>query len=122
MGYKKFLLIPLLIITYLFLWPLSLLFIPAQQRPPEIIMSDNMSGGGFVERLGIGESVTVQVTRPYLFGLIELPVYINGKNIGIVHDIFFTMLLIIFIMLLIYEFHLKGGEYDKVERGWESNS
>ena len=100
MKYKKFLLIPALLVAYIYL------VVP-------LFIESNLIGGliagttttapqqtSGVEALGVGETVSVSVTRPYLFGLIELPVYISPVgNIGIYHDMFFA-----FIMVLAFAF------------------
>jgi hypothetical protein len=66
------------------------------------------SGGGTV--IGVGQSVSVSVTRSYLFGLFTLPVYVNGLgSIGIYHDAFFIFIFILTIALFIIEFKSKKG-------------
>lgn len=62
------------------------------------------SGGGPGEVINIGQSIGVSVTRPYFFGLITLPVFIDGiGNIGIYHDAFFTIVFILELALIIIE-------------------
>ena len=54
--------------------------------------------------MGIGQAVEVSVRRPYLFGLIYLPVYIEGLgDIGIYHDTFFAFIFALTIALIIKE-------------------
>lgn len=54
------------------------------------------SGGS--QHIGVADSVSIRVTRPYLFGLIRLPVYIGGFNFANIHRLFFWgLLLMIFI-------------------------
>ena len=110
MTYKKFLIVPVMLVLYLILWPLLLPIIPTQHHvgPPESL--ENYGNNGLVERIGVGDSITVEIRRPYFFGLIELPVYINGKDIGFMHDTFFSLILIILILMLVYELHIKEVE------------
>jgi len=90
MKYKKFILIPALLFFYLF-FVVDMLasFSPvttsgAESAPP---------GGSGVQPIGVGEGVSVSVTRPYFFGLIRLPVYTSGLgDIGAYHNAFFWFL------------------------------
>jgi hypothetical protein len=67
--------------------------------------------------IGVGESITVSVTRPYLFGLIMLPVYTNSLgNIGIYHDAFFAFIFILTIALIIIEVKNRKGRRIKRKR------
>ena len=60
------------------------------------------SGSG--EVINIGQSIGVSVMRPYLFGLIYLPVYVEGiGDIGMLHNSFFTFIFILVIALIIIE-------------------
>jgi len=72
---------------------------------PQIISSPtpnpSPSGG---EVIGFGEAVGVMVTRPYLFGLIRLPVYTNTLgDISIYHDAFFYFIVILTVIFIIIE-------------------
>jgi len=95
---KKPLLIPILIIVYIFF--IGVLSQSSFQMPA----SSESSGGGAAEVLNIGQSIGVSVTRPYLFGLIYLPVYTEDLGyIGTLHDIFFSFIFILAIALFIIE-------------------
>jgi len=65
-------------------------------------------GGSFgsLEMLGFSHSVSVSVQRPFLFGLITLPVYINGVNVLRIHQ-FFLLLSIIAATLFIHTLFRK---------------
>jgi hypothetical protein len=63
-----------------------------------------VSNSGTGEVVNIGQSVGVSVMRPYLFGLIYLPVYIDGLgDIGFYNEAFFTIIFILEIVLIIIE-------------------
>ncbi|OGI11559.1 hypothetical protein A3K64_03580 [Candidatus Micrarchaeota archaeon RBG_16_36_9] len=95
---KKLLSIPILIFVYIFL----VNSISGMNFSPTIISETTQSGSG--EVLNIGQNVGVSVTRPYFFGLITLPVYVEGLgNIGICHDAFFTFIFILAVALIIIE-------------------
>ncbi len=57
------------------------------------------------EVLGVGQAVTVQITRatkPYLFGIVDLPTYVSGiGNLKLVHTVFFWSLYILASILTI---------------------
>ena len=97
-GWKKFLLIPALIILYiLFIDWLTSLSITSQ------VSSTGESGGGSVE-IGLGHAVSVTVVRPYLFGLVKLPVYSAAfGDISIFHDIFFYFILALTVIFVLME-------------------
>ena len=88
MGMKKFLLIPVLIILYLtiginFLMRFDVGFGTEAKLDPH-------STG---EQIGMGDRVVISVTRPYLLGLIRLPVYSGTMgDISWVHRLFFTFI------------------------------
>jgi len=70
---------------------------------PQILSSPTPSPGGG-EVIGFGEALGVMVTRPYLFGLIRLPVYTNTLgDISIYHDAFFYFIVILTIIFIIIE-------------------
>ena len=108
---KKFLLIPVLIAAYvLFIGFISQVTVNSGQA------SQSMSGGT-AQTIGVGDAVTVSVTRPYLFGLIRLPVYTSAfGNIGIMHDVFFYFILALTVIFIIQEFKYnkrRGGKMAK---------
>lgn len=86
MKFKKFLIIPILIFLYLyFVVDFLVNFQPdVYLKPPPLY--------GGVQTIGVGTAVSVFVTRPYLFGLIRLPVYTNAGYIGDIHDAFFIFI------------------------------
>lgn len=106
---KKILLIPILIIIYIF-------FVNSlSQISFQLVNSYNIQTGGAGEVIGIGQSVGVSVMRPYLFGLFYLPVYVEGfGDIGIMHDAFFTFIFILAIALIIIE--IRGRKQIKVRK------
>ena len=95
---KKILIIPILIFIYIF-------FINSLSQTsfmPVSAPEGAKSGGG--EVINIGQSVGVSVMRPYFFGLIYLPVFIEGiGDIGVLNDAFFTVVFILAIALIIIE-------------------
>lgn len=95
---KKFLLIPILIFVYIFFVDVlsQMNFQPVS--PSEI--SKSSSG----EVINIGQSIGVSVMRPYIFGLIYLPVYIEGLgDIGFYNDVFFSLVFILTAILILIE-------------------
>jgi len=95
---KKFLVIPILIIIYIFF----VNTIVQMGIPSMSISGASKSASGEVVR--IGQAIDVSVRRPYFFGLIYLPVYIDGVgDIGIYHDTFFSIIFILTIALIIIE-------------------
>jgi len=98
MRFKKFILIPIMIILYV-------LFIryTFTEPIPQFEQAFKKVYGGLIEEVPIGETVTVTVTRPYLFGLIRLPIQLNGLMIAWMHSIFFhvfiPLLTVIFIII-----------------------
>lgn len=112
---KKFIVIPILIIIYLFLVD-ALMQINFE---PEVTASIPGSQGPSV--IGVKDSISVSVTRAYLFGLIRLPVYTDSLgDIGIYHDTFFTIIFILTIALIIIEVKnrkgIKGRKYKRKRR------
>jgi hypothetical protein len=99
---KKFLAIPVLIFVYIFLIDIL------SQADFSGLSGTNISGGGPGETVGFGQSVSVYVTRPYLFGLIRLPVYSEGLGyMGDYHDAFFMFIFVLTIALIVTEFKHK---------------
>ncbi len=87
MGKKKFLLIPLFFFLYL-------LFVDAMVSS-NIVVGGQSAGadvpGGVA--IGVGDAVGVSVMRPYLFGLLMLPVYsASFGDISGLHTIFFYLM------------------------------
>jgi hypothetical protein len=88
MRYKKFLLIPILIFIYVNV----AVDIIANLNPVEIYTTTWITSGG-LQPVGVGDAVGIMVTRPYLFGLIRLPVMTSFLgNIGWLHNAFFLFL------------------------------
>jgi hypothetical protein len=99
---KKFLIVPISIFVYIFL--IQMLSQPGFQEAFWI----NGSGGGGGEVVGMGTAIEVYVTRPYLFGLVRMPVYSPGIGyIGDYHDAFITFIVVLTIALLLLEFKNK---------------
>lgn len=89
LGLKKFLIIPALIALYFILINVLVSTNISVGSAPS---SGESSSGGLV--IGIGQGVSVSVTRAYLFGLIRLPVYSSSLgDIGIIHDLFFYFII-----------------------------
>ncbi|MFH0929133.1 MAG: hypothetical protein V1818_02125 [Candidatus Aenigmatarchaeota archaeon] len=104
---KKFLLIPVLIIAYV----LFINFI--SQIPASVSQVSQSMSGGTAQTLGMGDIVSVSVSRTYFFGTVRLPVYsaLFGE-IGIFHEIFSY-----FIMILTVIFIIQEVKYNKKRRG-----
>lgn len=107
MRFKKILIIPLLFFIYI--WFMSAL------ANPSIISTVSQSKGEEVpgaEVIGMGSAVTVQVIRaknPYLFGLVNLPRYIDGiGNVGSFHTMFFYFLGILTATFVVMEWRSYG--------------
>ena len=108
MKYKKFILIPALFFFYLF-FVVDMLagFGPITTSGTE----SAASGGGGVQPIGVGEGVSVSVTRPYFFGLIMLPVYTSGMgNIGTYHETFFWFLGLLTVAFVVIEWRDSVAE------------
>jgi hypothetical protein len=107
MRYKKFLLIPALLFFYLFFVVDMLLSF----SPITISGTESAPSGGGVQIIGVGEGVSVSVTRPYFFGLISLPVYTSGLgNIGAYHDAFFWLLGLLTVAFVVIEWRDSVAE------------
>jgi hypothetical protein len=95
---KKLLIPVILIFLYIFL--INSLSQMSFQAPTNVEGSKSGSG----EVIDIGQSIGVSVMRPYLFGLIYLPVYVEGLgDIGLIHNAFFAFVFILAIALIIIE-------------------
>jgi hypothetical protein len=112
---KRLLIPPILIILYIF----TINFLLESN-----VISSSLGGAlvpGYGEVLGFGQSISVSVKRPYLFGLIYLPVYIEGLgDVSIYHDVFFIFVFVLAISLIILEFknrkEIKAGKH-KTNKG-----
>jgi len=104
MKYKKFLLLPLLVFIYVFfIVDLLVNFNPGALYTTLYTTTTVPQGGG--QPVGVGESVSVVVERPYFFGLIRLPVYTNYIGyIGDYHQAFFYFIVALTIIFIILEF------------------
>lgn len=106
---KKFLIIPILIIAYIY-------FVNSMIQIAPQLMSSPTPGSGGGEALGFGETVGVSVERPYLFGLITLPVYTNAVgDISIYHEMFFYFIVIITIIFIIMEIRSRKKVRRKIK-------
>jgi len=73
---------------------------------------NNISGYQLV--LHTVDKIDVSVYRPYLFGLVTLPLMFNGQNIGIIHTLFFyTMYFLLFLFIVIQIPILKKNNHSK---------
>ncbi|MEK6910072.1 MAG: hypothetical protein AABW61_03290 [Candidatus Aenigmatarchaeota archaeon] len=94
MRYKKFLLIPAVFIVLVMLYVnfISSLADNSETLRQSSAAAKSKSG----EVIGVGQAVSVQVTRattPYLFGLVNLPAYAQGiGNLATFHTLFFWSL------------------------------
>ena len=106
MKYKKFFLIPILIFLYIVFINslLELAFVPSESASVEGQTS------GTVQQIGISSGVSVVVTRPYLFGIIELPVFIGGVgDISFMHNTFFGFIVFLIIIFVAIEWRKRHG-------------
>jgi len=94
MRYKKFLLIPviffILVLGYI-------IFINSLAYNSELVRQSSTSSKSEAgEVIGVGQAVAVKITRatkPYLFGLVNLPAYAQGVgNLTVWHTVFFWFL------------------------------
>jgi hypothetical protein len=113
MGLQRLLIIPLMIILYIFF-----IGIIDQLTYEDGLQILTVAGGGAGENVGFGQSVSISVTRPYLFGLFRLPTYSAAFGyIGGWHDAYFTLVIIVSIALLLLEFkHMKAKNKPKRRR------
>ena len=104
---KKFLAIPVLVVAYIFF----INFI--SQLSPAAVQAGPSVGNGGVQTIGVGDSVSISVMRPYFFGMVRLPVYSAAfGEISYMHDIFTY-----FIIALTVIFIIQETKYKKKERG-----
>lgn len=109
MKYKKFLLIPVLLFIYIFfVVDLLVNFNPTIYSPT----TTAPSGGG--QEVGVGQSISVLVTRPYFFNLIRLPVYTDYGYIGHYHQAFFYFIGVLTVLFIIIE--LRNWKSTRVKK------
>jgi hypothetical protein len=111
-GWKKFLLIPLFIVVYLYFL--------STVTGSSIVSGDFASligGQGNSVIIGVGDGVGVSVTRPYFFGLVTLPVYspyfgdISGFN-----NAFFVFIILLTAFLIYWEWRKAKAPPDSLKR------
>jgi len=113
MKYKKFFLIPVLIIGYIY-------FIGWLVESATLVPSEQQTTGEGPMHVGISSSVSVAVTRPYLFGLLELPVYTGTLgDISFLHNSFFAFIIILTIVFVILEWRKKEGRKKEERKRYE---
>jgi len=108
LKFAKYLIIPGLLILYL--TSFDALIGAASTFIPEQGLGG--SAGGLMQ-IGVGFATSVTVTRPYLFGLVRLPVYAGDLgDISGIHDTFFWSLGILTVIFLVWDFRflLKGKQ------------
>jgi hypothetical protein len=104
MSLKKFLAIPALIILYIYAVNYFVYSgIPLISFAPPKTESES-TGSGSVVTVGIGQGASVEVRRPYFFGLITLPVFTGSLgDISIYHDIFFAFIGFLTVLFVLIE-------------------
>ena len=112
MRFKKILIIPLLFFAYI--WMINALFI---NPSPKISQGGGQDAPGAAV-IGVGEGISVLVTRPYLFGIIRLPVYTNTVGyIGSLHTMFFYFLGILAVVFIVIEIiNRRSRKWQKKKR------
>jgi hypothetical protein len=96
--FAKYLIIPILFWLYVnFLFGSLTDFVVSVSE-----MSQGGSAGG-IEQIGVGFATTVSVTRPYLFGLIRLPIYMDGLDISGVHEFFFAIFWLLLLVFIVWD-------------------
>ena len=107
MKYKKFLLIPILIFLYIFFINFLVQLVVIVPEGPST--GEEQPSGGILQ-IGIGASASVGVTRPYFFGLLELPVYTDTLgDISPLNNTFFIFILVLIITFIIIEWRNRYG-------------
>jgi hypothetical protein len=106
LKFAKYLLIPILLLLYINYSDVLI-------GTAFTVLSGQGQGGegGGLEQIGVGFAATVSVTRPYLFGMVRLPVYAGDVgDISGFHTTFFAILGVITIAFVIWDlrFLLKG--------------
>jgi len=80
----------------------------------------NISGYQLV--LHTVDKINVSVYRPYMFGLITLPLMFNGQNVGRIHTIFFySMYSLLFLFVIIQIQIFKKNRNKKINYDTESD-
>lgn len=101
MRFKKFLLIPALVFIYVFF----IVDMLVNYSPTSVAETTTTTPSGGGQPIGVSESVSVYVTRPYFFGLIRLPVYTNYIGyIGGYHEMFFYSMGALTVIFIVLEF------------------
>jgi len=106
LKYGKYLLIPVLLLLYIN-------FLDVLLSTASAFVSEQGQGGGDsgIQVIGVGFATSVTVTRPYLYGLVRLPVYAGDLgDISGIHYTFFAVLGLITIIFLVWDlrFLMKG--------------
>ena len=113
--FKKFFILVILLVIYIGMWHTFLPSYLAKPTQTETIPRTLTTQG---EKISIAESVLIKVSHTY-FGFISLPVYFNSVgNIGYLHDWFFRIVIILFVISIILEIRVYGRRKlygDKVE-------
>lgn len=93
---EKFIVIPILIVAYIYF--VNSILVPSITSVSPILPPS----GGEGQAIRIGTSVSILQTRLYFFGLIRLPVRIEGVDFNDMHNLFFFLIycLIIFFICL----------------------
>jgi hypothetical protein len=103
MRFKKFLLIPLILILLILAY--DKMINSLANTIAGVGESPNVSESSNGQIIGVGQAVSIQIiraTKPYLFGLIHLPNYAQGiGNLETVHTIFFSFLIFLTVILII---------------------
>jgi len=96
MKYKKFLLIPVIFFVLVFLYTS---FINSLSKSSELVREISSSESTTGQVIGVSQAVLIKVTRatkPYLFGLINLPTYTQGiGDLTMLHTLFFWSLYVL---------------------------
>ncbi len=121
MRFVEFLIIPLLIVGYLFFVD----FIVANNvSVPGISQVDQFSSPGATE-VKFGEALSVVAMRPYFNGLIRLPTYTGSLGyIGWMHDLFFNFVMLLAVSFVAFEIYLtiRGKkEVSYMKNNWNSS-
>ncbi|MBI1979124.1 MAG: hypothetical protein HYS62_03660 [Candidatus Aenigmarchaeota archaeon] len=120
MRYKKFLLIPAVFLTLVFLY---VNFIGVLADYAETVrQSSNAEKSATGEVIGVGHAVSVQVKRattPYLFGMVSLPAFAQGVgNLTVLHTVFFWSLYFLTAILTTVFIIIERRDPTMVKNGW----
>ena len=104
MGLKKFLAIPALIILYIY----AINYFVYVGFPTLSFASPSAEGGtvggGSVIVVSVGSGASVEVRRPYFFGLFTLPVFTGGVgDISMYHNVFFAFIAFLTVIFVLME-------------------